>query len=111
MCSSNTCDMYMCCLRHVNDLVLSSLKMEGIRLRFDFPRGQGQSKPTLLLTLKDKLSKALEMESVSVGALLLGNMERRYFPRLFFFFFFFVGTEQGLCNRDALRSVGLLCIA
>jgi hypothetical protein len=23
------CDMYMCCLRHINDSVLSSLKMEG----------------------------------------------------------------------------------
>jgi hypothetical protein len=32
--SSNTCDMYMCRLRHINDLVLSSLKMEGIRLHF-----------------------------------------------------------------------------
>jgi hypothetical protein len=29
---SNTCDMYMCRLRHINDSVLSSLKMEGIRL-------------------------------------------------------------------------------
>jgi hypothetical protein len=32
--SSNTCDMYMCRLRHINDPVLSSLKMEGIRLLF-----------------------------------------------------------------------------
>jgi hypothetical protein len=32
--SSNTCDMYMCRLRHINDSVLSSLKMEGIRLLF-----------------------------------------------------------------------------
>jgi hypothetical protein len=31
MCSSNTCDMYMCSLRHINDPVLLSLKMEGIR--------------------------------------------------------------------------------
>jgi hypothetical protein len=30
--SSNMCDMYMCRLRHINDPVLSSLKMEGIRL-------------------------------------------------------------------------------
>jgi hypothetical protein len=30
--SSNTCDMYMCRLKHINDSVLSSLKMEGIRL-------------------------------------------------------------------------------
>jgi hypothetical protein len=30
--SSNTCDMYMCRSRHINDPVLSSLKMEGIRL-------------------------------------------------------------------------------
>jgi hypothetical protein len=29
-----TCDMYMCHLRHINDPVLSSLKMEGIRLLF-----------------------------------------------------------------------------
>jgi hypothetical protein len=35
MCSSNTCDMYMCRLRHINDPVLSSLQMEGIRLRFE----------------------------------------------------------------------------
>jgi hypothetical protein len=28
------CDMYMCRLRHINDPVLSSLKMEGIRLSF-----------------------------------------------------------------------------
>jgi hypothetical protein len=27
-----TCDMYMCRLRHINDLVLTSLMMEGIRL-------------------------------------------------------------------------------
>jgi hypothetical protein len=27
-------DMYMCCLRHINDSVLSSLKMEGKRLLF-----------------------------------------------------------------------------
>jgi hypothetical protein len=27
-----TCDMYMCRLRHINDPVLSSLKMEGIRI-------------------------------------------------------------------------------
>jgi hypothetical protein len=32
--SSNTCDMYMCRLRHIHDPVLLSLKMEGIRLRF-----------------------------------------------------------------------------
>jgi hypothetical protein len=30
--SSNTCDMYMCRPRHINDPVHSSLKMEGIRL-------------------------------------------------------------------------------
>jgi hypothetical protein len=34
MCSINTCDMYMCRLRHINDPVLSSLKMEGIRFLF-----------------------------------------------------------------------------
>jgi hypothetical protein len=34
MCSSNTCDMYMCRLRHINDPVLSSLKMECIRFFF-----------------------------------------------------------------------------
>jgi hypothetical protein len=33
-CTSFTCDMYMCRLRHINDPVLSSLKMEGIRLLF-----------------------------------------------------------------------------
>jgi hypothetical protein len=31
-CTLFTCDMYMCRLRHINDPVLSSLKMEGIRL-------------------------------------------------------------------------------
>jgi hypothetical protein len=29
-CTLFTCDMYMCRLRHINDPVLSSLKMEGI---------------------------------------------------------------------------------
>jgi hypothetical protein len=32
--SSNTCNMYMSGLRHTHDPVLSSLKMEGIRLFF-----------------------------------------------------------------------------
>jgi hypothetical protein len=31
-CTLFTCDMYMCHLRHINDPVLSSLKMEGILL-------------------------------------------------------------------------------
>jgi hypothetical protein len=30
-----TCDMYMCHLRYINDPVLSSLKMKGIRLLFN----------------------------------------------------------------------------
>jgi hypothetical protein len=29
-CTLFTCDMHMCCQRHINDPVLSSLKMEGI---------------------------------------------------------------------------------
>jgi hypothetical protein len=29
-CTLFTCDMYMCRLRHINDSVLSSLKMKGI---------------------------------------------------------------------------------
>jgi hypothetical protein len=33
-CTLFTCDMYMCRLRHINDPVLSSLKMECIRLLF-----------------------------------------------------------------------------
>jgi hypothetical protein len=33
-CTLFTCDMYMCCLRHINDSVLSSLKMEGICLLY-----------------------------------------------------------------------------
>jgi hypothetical protein len=33
-CTLFTCDMYMCRLRHINDPVLSSLKMEGVRLLF-----------------------------------------------------------------------------
>jgi hypothetical protein len=33
-CTLFTCHMYMCRLRHINDSVLSSLKMEGIRLLF-----------------------------------------------------------------------------
>jgi hypothetical protein len=32
--SCNTCDLYMCSLRHIHDPVLLSLKMEGIRLLF-----------------------------------------------------------------------------
>jgi hypothetical protein len=31
-CNLFTCDMYMCRLRHINDSVFSSLKMEGLRL-------------------------------------------------------------------------------
>jgi hypothetical protein len=38
--SSNTCDMYMCRLRYINDSVLSSLKMEGIRFFFLYNVGQ-----------------------------------------------------------------------
>jgi hypothetical protein len=33
-CNLFTCDMYMCRLRHINESVLSSLKMEGIRLLY-----------------------------------------------------------------------------
>jgi hypothetical protein len=33
-CTLLTCNMYMCDLRHIHDPVLSSLKMEGIRLLF-----------------------------------------------------------------------------
>jgi hypothetical protein len=33
-CTLFTCDMYMCRLRHINDPVLSSSKMEGIRFIF-----------------------------------------------------------------------------
>jgi hypothetical protein len=33
-CTLLTCDMYMSDLRHIHDPVLSSLKMEGIRLLF-----------------------------------------------------------------------------
>jgi hypothetical protein len=33
-CTLFTCDMYMCRIRHINDPVLLSLKMEGIRLLF-----------------------------------------------------------------------------
>jgi hypothetical protein len=33
-CTLLTCDMYMSDLRHIHDLVLSSLKMEGIRLLY-----------------------------------------------------------------------------
>jgi hypothetical protein len=32
-CTLLTCDMYMSDLRHIHDPVLSSLQMEGIRLR------------------------------------------------------------------------------
>jgi hypothetical protein len=34
-CTLFTCDMYMCRLRHINDPVLSSLKIEGIRLLYN----------------------------------------------------------------------------
>jgi hypothetical protein len=33
-CTLLTCDMYMYRLRHINDPILSSLKMEGIRLLY-----------------------------------------------------------------------------
>jgi hypothetical protein len=33
-CTLLTCDIYMCHLRHIHDPVLSSLKMEGIRLLY-----------------------------------------------------------------------------
>jgi hypothetical protein len=33
-CTLFTCDMYMCRLRYINDSVLLSLNMEGIRLLF-----------------------------------------------------------------------------
>jgi hypothetical protein len=45
-CTLFTCDMYMCRLRHINDPVLSSLKMEGIRL---LCRKRGRAR--LVLTL------------------------------------------------------------
>jgi hypothetical protein len=35
-CTLLTCDMYMSDLRHIHDPVLSSLKMEGIRLLYFF---------------------------------------------------------------------------
>jgi hypothetical protein len=35
-CTLFTCDMYMCRLRHINDPVLSSLKMEGTFNRADY---------------------------------------------------------------------------
>jgi hypothetical protein len=37
-CTLFTCDMYMCRIRHINDSVLSSLKMKGIRLLIFFYR-------------------------------------------------------------------------
>jgi len=37
----------------------------------------------LLVSQKDMLIKALELDSVSIGAPLLGNMEGRCFPRAF----------------------------
>jgi hypothetical protein len=35
-CTLFMCDMYMCRLRHINDPVLSSLKMEVMRLLFNY---------------------------------------------------------------------------
>jgi hypothetical protein len=35
-CTLFMCDMYMCRIRHINDSVLSSFKMEGICLLFCF---------------------------------------------------------------------------
>jgi hypothetical protein len=47
-CTLLTCDMYMSDLRHIYDPVLSSLKMEGIRLLFYFiRRGPGPNEFTL----------------------------------------------------------------
>ena len=45
-------------------------------------RGTWEGAP-LLVTPKEMLSKALEMDSVSIGAPLLENMEVRSFPRAF----------------------------
>jgi hypothetical protein len=46
------------------------------------PRGNGGRAP-LLGTLKDMISKAMGWASVSIGALVLGNMEGRCFLRAF----------------------------
>jgi Fe-S-cluster containining protein len=48
-CALFTCDMYMCRLRHINDSVLSSLKMEGIRLLFWSELYQAATELNLLL--------------------------------------------------------------
>jgi hypothetical protein len=40
-CTLLTCDMYMSDLRHINDPVLLSLKMEGIRLLFHCTHSNG----------------------------------------------------------------------
>jgi hypothetical protein len=40
-CTLFTCHMYTCRLRRINDPVLSSLKMEGIRLLFKLTEGLG----------------------------------------------------------------------
>jgi hypothetical protein len=55
--SSNTCDMYMCRLRHINDSVLSSLKMEDIRFFFFYEGGLLASRPNS--KLEDHPSSAL----------------------------------------------------
>jgi hypothetical protein len=71
MCGSNTCDMYMCRLRHINDPVLSSLKMEGIRLTFFIrnisfyayaatSRMSFTSKPLARFSYVDVLTKRME---------------------------------------------------
>jgi hypothetical protein len=44
--SSNTCNMYMSDLRYIHDPVLSSLKMEGIRLLFCKLQYPWLSRPT-----------------------------------------------------------------
>jgi hypothetical protein len=44
-CTLFTCDIYMCRLRHINDPVFSSLKMEGIRLLFMIRQQHDVSKP------------------------------------------------------------------
>jgi hypothetical protein len=71
--NSNTCDMYMCRLRHIHDPVLSSLKMEGIRLFLTqaLDRGQLHTSADILLVTAIRWSFARML-----GKLLCRERER-----------------------------------
>ena len=86
--------------------------MEGSRNGASLCEGfhEGGLEGGLLGTPKDMLSKARKWASTSIGALLLGNMELRFFLRAFLFrgiFMRFSREMQVPCKRVSL-SIGTL---